>query len=1055
MEKTELELKSAKENEETLIELSKVLTQVRNTVSFNVDSCGTNKLIDAVNQVRKLLNEKSRSNTPQFSFLIDKSNTEDNQYNNNNFQSIMDQQFNNDNNFLSKGLRNNVFTSFNQPGANEVNFQEKETKPFAFKTGETKKFPNQSFKVETGNNTGTSKPQVSKNQGKKMETKNLKTSSEGKGDGDDDPKKDNNKSNINNQPKKDSKDKSPKKPDKAQAKKSNDSSESEEEDEDEDDDTDSSSDSSSDTGSEVSSDTKKACKVISHMVSNKKPLKLDSNTPSYSAAKNEKLDDWIYIIKNNFKTGIIKTNKEKLAVIANYVKGPVLTTHKRYTVDSEKPTWKGFCNLLRKLYEPKNQILRLRAQLKNLKMTESVMKYSRRFQELVNLIPGITKEEELTYFIDGLTDKYQFEVLNKECKTLNEAMEITSNLDFCMKRHDVEVNQVKRINNLNFQKRNFSNNKPQFKNYFAKTNPMGNQNFKKDLSKVKCYTCNKLGHYSKTCRNNKQNNSGNKFGQQRDNQRYKIKTNPHKIMSISSNGSVESLLCVNGKINGISMKLYLDSGATASIMSYDTAKQNNYKILPSNIKVKVADNMIIDVMGVTEPVTIDVQGHSCTLELYIMEHDDHEVLLGLNWFMATGAGIFPGEGILRFKGESVYLENQVKVYDNEPDELVMMSEIANAVDEEDIEGETDWTMIDQDQVLKTMVPIEKLEKDQIKKFHELRAFVKERFAFDYKDLGTCKLLKHKIRTSNDDVIFLYPYRKSMKEREEIQAEILKMLEAGIIRPSNSAWSSPVLIIPKKDGSKRMCVDYRKVNAITIQENWPLPDIRDILDRVNGSCWFTALDLKSGYWQILMDELSIAITAFSTPDGHYEFLRLPFGLKNAPSFFSRIMHQILGEFKFVEIYLDDITIHSKTFDEHIEHIKIVFRALKKANLKVNSTKCTWCAKSIKILGHIVSKDNVAMDPAKIQAIKERLPPNNIKQVQQYLGICNYYRRFIKDFSKIARPLFQLLTKESKWNWTPECQDTFEQLKAKLIWYPILRHLDYSKPFLLHTVISNRW
>ncbi|CAF1138823.1 unnamed protein product [Brachionus calyciflorus] len=192
-----------------------------------------------------------------------------------------------------------------------------------------------------------------------------------------------------------------------------------------------------------------------------------------------------------------------------------------------------------------------------------------------------------------------------------------------------------------------------------------------------------------------------------------------------------------------------------------------------------------------------------------------------------------------------------------------------------------------------------------------------------------------------------------------------MLKARVIRPSKSAWSAPVIMIPKKDGTKRMCIDYRKLNAVTKQVNWPLPVINDIFDRLSGSKWFSALDLKSGYWQVKMSPDSIEKASFSTPDGHYEFLRLPFGLKNAPADFSRIMHQVLGNLNFVEIYLDDITVHSKTFDEHLSHLEIVFKKLREADLKINAEKCTWCAQSLKVLGQIVSKNDISMDPAKIE------------------------------------------------------------------------------------------
>ena len=202
----------------------------------------------------------------------------------------------------------------------------------------------------------------------------------------------------------------------------------------------------------------------------------------------------------------------------------------------------------------------------------------------------------------------------------------------------------------------------------------------------------------------------------------------------------------------------------------------------------------------------------------------------------------------------------------------------------------------------------------------------------------------------------------------------------------------------------MCIDYRRLNAQTSTEQWPLPRINDILDGMTGSTWFTALDLKSGYHQIQMSSRSIPMTAFITPDGHYEFLRVPFGLKNAPAHFSKIMYQILGDLnQFVKIYLDDITIHSSSFKEHLQHLNIVIMRLRQANIKLNHSKCTWCSKRIKILGHIISAEGIAMDPAKISAIENMLPPKTVKQLQVFLGMANYYRKLIFNFAKIIKPL----------------------------------------------------
>ena len=352
------------------------------------------------------------------------------------------------------------------------------------------------------------------------------------------------------------------------------------------------------------------------------------------------------------------------------------------------------------------------------------------------------------------------------------------------------------------------------------------------------------------------------------------------------------------------------------------------------------------------------------------------------------------------------------------------------------------------------VPTSYMNTSELKLFKELQKAARKMFANDIDELGECSVLEHKIRIDNPNQSPIYtpPYRKSESERKYLKDEINNMLKAGVIRKSRSPWSSPIVVVPKKGGKKRLCIDYRKLNSVTITEKWPLPNILDILDRFKGSTWFSVIDLKSGYWQVKMDPDSIEKTAFSTPDGHYEFLRLPFGLKNAPAEFSRIMNMVFGNLPFVEVYLDDITVHSNSLEQHIKDLIVVFNKLKEANLKINAEKCIWCTKSVKVLGHTVSKDQVMMDEAKIDAIKQREPPKNLKQLQSFLGLANYYRRFIKNFSKIAQPMFALCSKGIKFEWNDECKISFELLKEALISYPILRLADVEKEFILYTDAS---
>ena len=279
-----------------------------------------------------------------------------------------------------------------------------------------------------------------------------------------------------------------------------------------------------------------------------------------------------------------------------------------------------------------------------------------------------------------------------------------------------------------------------------------------------------------------------------------------------------------------------------------------------------------------------------------------------------------------------------------------------------------------------------------------------------------------------------------------------MLDAGVIPKSTSPWSFPVVIIPKKNGSKRFCVDYRRLNKETIQDPFSLPRIDDILDRLAGSKVFSTLDLKSGYWQVKLSQDAIPKTAFSTPDGHYEFLVCPFGLKNAPAEFSRLMHQVLGGLSYVQIYLDDITVHSATIEDHLNHLQETFKRLKHAKLKINDKKCTWFSSKISILGHVVSRNGIEMDKAKIIAVQSMKQPRNVKQVQTFLGLAGYYRRFIRDFAKAAQPLYGLLKKDTVFYFDDKCVSAFEVLKQKMVAEPILRPPDFHRPFTLHTDAS---
>jgi len=329
------------------------------------------------------------------------------------------------------------------------------------------------------------------------------------------------------------------------------------------------------------------------------------------------------------------------------------------------------------------------------------------------------------------------------------------------------------------------------------------------------------------------------------------------------------------------------------------------------------------------------------------------------------------------------------------------------------------------------------------------------------DLTFTNEIKHKIHTTNDIPIYSKLYRYPEIHKKEVNTQIQEMLEQGIIRPSTSPYNSPLWIVPKKiDNSGkekwRLVIDYRKLNQITVTDRYPIPNIEDIFDKLGRAQYFSTIDLAKGFHQIEMDPQDIKKTAFSTPNGHYEFLRMPFGLKNAPATFQRMVNNVLKDYigKICLVYLDDIIIFSTSIEEHIVYIKKIFEKLREANLKVQIAKCKFLAKETEFLGHIVTNEGIKTNPNKVAAIQKIPLPKTQKEIKSFLGMSGYYRKFIKDYSKIAHDIVKYLKKNSKININdPKYIESFNKLKLLLQSDPILVHPDFSKQFTLITDASN--
>ena len=344
-----------------------------------------------------------------------------------------------------------------------------------------------------------------------------------------------------------------------------------------------------------------------------------------------------------------------------------------------------------------------------------------------------------------------------------------------------------------------------------------------------------------------------------------------------------------------------------------------------------------------------------------------------------------------------------------------------------------------------------LSEDQKNRLYQFLGNNRDIFAKDISELGVTNLHTHTIHTGNAPPVSSAPYRQTPKMRAELERQLEDMKRHGIIEERISVWHSPVVMVKKPNNEWRFCVDYRKLNAVTELMAFPIPHMTAVFDTLAESKAeiFSTLDLRSGFWQVPLDKTSKAKSAFITHQGIFEFNRLSFGMVNAPMSFQALMTKVLKNliYKIALVYIDDLIIFSRDFDQHLHHLSLVFNNLRAANLKLNPSKCKLATESVKYLGHIVSKQGLKVNPENIDKIQNCQRPINVKQVRSALGMMGYYRKFILGYAKIAQPLNDLLIKETKFEWTEQCEKAFNELKERLTKAPILRFPQFDKEFTL--------
>jgi hypothetical protein len=514
----------------------------------------------------------------------------------------------------------------------------------------------------------------------------------------------------------------------------------------------------------------------------------------------------------------------------------------------------------------------------------------------------------------------------------------------------------------------------------------------------------------------------------------------------------------NLTIEGERIKTIIDSGASTNIITDGLRKRLNLTINePSTTIFKMVNSKGTPSLGKTT-IKITIKDIMIPVKAQVVDTQEEELILGNEILVKLKGTIDYEKKTLTVKQNNTTIEIPIIYTRDEEQEYEEMEEqeayssleysptiylAQTSKEEKEIQEHLIMGDITLDQKLRVVSLLRKYQ---------------DRLAMNQTKIGRTSKITHKINTGDHPPISQKYYKVTEDKRRIIKEEIEKMEKEGIIQETKGScpWSSPVVIVTKKDGSPRFCVDYRKINDITITDAYPLPRIDELLEKYRTGKWFTSLDLASGYWQVEMDPQDKSKTAFTCHLGLYEFNVMPFGLKNAPPTFQRLMNKILREYldEFVIVYIDDLLIYSKTFEEHIEHLRKIFDKLREANLMIKLKKCKFCMPNIEFLGHVVGRDGLQPDPTKIEKMENLERPTDLRTLRGVLGLFSYYRKFVKDFSSIAKPMTELLKKEVEFIWEEKQQKAFNELKRRLTIAPILGYPDYNKPFILFTDASGK-
>ena len=522
---------------------------------------------------------------------------------------------------------------------------------------------------------------------------------------------------------------------------------------------------------------------------------------------------------------------------------------------------------------------------------------------------------------------------------------------------------------------------------------------------------------------------------------------PHISMNALTGFNTYHTMKIVGTFMQHPLHILIDSGSTHNFLDLATAKKIGCPMKDTvPLQISVANGSKLISSATCPGFQWMINDHAFHTDVMIVPLGSCEMILGVQWLSTLGPILWNFDKLemqFSYQGRTVVLTAAPQTAVQWLGGKAMIRELSTtnaphifAIQVHSVEGKT----AEQLQVTKPALT------QLLQEFGDV--FSEPQTLPPHRHLDHHIILKEGVPPIN-----VRPYRYPALQKDVIEKLVQEMLDSGVVRPSQSPYSSPIVLVKKKDGTWRMCVDYRELNKYTIMDKFPIPIIEELLDELYGSKFFSKIDLRSGYWQVRMCEEDIAKTAFRTHEGHYEFVVMPFGLTNAPSTFQALMNHVFKPYlrKFILVFFDDILVYSPTMDLHLLHLRTTLETLRFHTLYAKKSKCSFGDKQVEYLRHIISEQGVATDPQKIAAMQNWPTPTTVKQLRGFLGLTGYYRKFIKGYSHISKPLTELL-KKNAFSWTEQAEQAFLQLKTAMSTAPVLALPNLQDQFVIETDAS---